>query len=272
MLGIRRVVVLALAAGLVAGLGYAVSAQALPDLSGVWVFAQVIAETVELPLIGTRARTATSFVRTVIVQDGSALTALEHNCATHIDYGTSLVKTVIPPGFLESLGVNERPGTLSWVHRDGAAVVEIVLPWDTQIAGARLEDPETDPLPAQADDPRVIDQDGDGHPGVSVHVEILALIKGEIYVTQRNWTRLVGTLIAPDTIRGTIEWTAEQTVLGASSSWLAQDQLGTPDRERSFFIAKRISPGLDCAQIEALDLFTPLGLDPFPPESVNAAP
>jgi hypothetical protein len=247
--------------GIAAGTLCSASAQGLPDLSGVWVFAQVTAETVELPFVGARTRYATTLVRTILVQDGDEITAHELTCASRIDYGTNLVKTIIPPGFLESLGVNERPGSVSWSDRDGDAVVELVLPWDAQVAGARLDDPEADPLPTQADDPRVIDQDADGHPGVSVHVEILGLIQGDVYVTQRNWTRLVGVLIAADTIRGTIEWRAEQTVLGATSSWLAQDQLGTPDLERSFFIAKRISAGLDCAQIEALDLLTPFDLD-----------
>ena len=255
--------------GLLVGLCFPGAGQALPDLSGVWVFAQVIGDTVSLPFIGERARSTVNTLRTVITQDGESLTALERSCSTRVDYGTNLVQTTIPPEFLESMGVNERSGTLSWVQRNGTAVVEVVFPWDVQVAGAALDDLENDPLPAEPDDPRVIDQDGDGHPGVTVHVSIFGLMKGDIYVAQRNRTRLVGTLVAPDTIRGTIEWTAEQTVLGASASWLTQDQLGVPDFDRSFFIAKRISPGLDCSQIEALDLFTPLGLDLPSPSNVG---
>lgn len=251
-------------------------ADEFPNLSGVWAFAQVTSEIVELPLIGARDRTATTLLRTVITQDGNTLTAWETNCATYIDYKTSLVVTTIPPGFLESLGANERFATLAWIEQEGASAddrstaLQITFPWDVQVAGVRLDDIENELLPTDADDSRVIDQDADGHPGVSVHVEILGLIKGDVYVAQRNWTRLVGTLIAPDTIRGTIEWKAEQTVLGASSSWLAQSQLGTPAPERSFFVAKRVSPGMDCARIEALDLFTPLypDLPPLePPDS-----
>lgn len=274
-------------AALVAGIMIGLSASCLsasagdgqfPDLSGVWAFAQVTSEIVNLPLVGTRERTATNLLQSVITQDGNTLTAWETNCATNIDYRTSLVETTIPPGFLESLGANERFATLTWIEREGAlsgdrsVVLQISFPWDVQVAGARLDDIENEPLPTDADDPRVIDQDGDGHPGVSVHVEILGLLKGDVYVVQRNWTRLEGTLIAPDTIRGIIEWKAEQTVLGASSSWLTQSQLGIPAPERSFFVAKRVSPGMDCARIKDLDFFTPLYPDLPPLDQPDSEP
>jgi len=267
--GWNRLLGVTVLVGLLGGTCLAGAGQTLPDLSGVWVFAQVIGDTVSLPFIGERARSTVNTLRTVIIQDGESLTALERSCSTRVDYGTNLVQTTIPPEFLESMGVHERSGSVSWGQRNGTAVVEIVFPWDVQVAGAALDDLENDPLPAKPDDPRVVDQDEDGHPGVTVHVSIFGLMKGDIYVAQRNRTRLVGTLVAPDTIRGTIEWTAEQTVLGASASWLTQDQLGIPDFDRSFFIARRISPGLDCSQIEALDLFTPLGLGSPSPSSVG---
>jgi hypothetical protein len=231
------------------------------DLSGVWAMVQITSEIAKIPIVGNRTRTTTTYLRLIIEQTGDALSILETNCGTNIDDGTVMVSTTIPDAFLRSLGVTERAAHLESVSEvdpstgNPSPERRIVFPWSTQVLGARLEDPENDALPTDAADPRVFDQDNDGHPGMTVRVEIMGLIGGEVYVVQRNRNRLIGTVVSPGFIQGTIEWETEQVILAASSPFLASGGQGSPDPdpERNFFLARRIDPMLDCADIQQMD-------------------
>ena len=232
------------------------------DLSGVWAMVQITSEIVQIPIVGERTRTTATYLRLTVDQSPTTLTVLETHCATNIDDGTIMVKTTIPDAFLRSLGVTERAARLELASDTNQSTdahssnPRIVFPWTTQVLGARLKDPESEPLPTDEADPRVFDQDNDGHPGMTVRVEIMGLITGEVYVAQRNRNRLVGTVVSPGFIQGTIEWEAEQVVLGASSSFLESAGQGIPDSdpERNFFLAKRIDPAVGCADIQQMDL------------------
>ena len=223
---------------------------------------QITSEIVRIPIVGNRTRTNTTHLRLIIEQRDDALSVLESNCGTDIDDGTIMVNTTIPDAFLRSLGVTERAARLELVSAtdpstgNPAPERRIVFPWSTQVLGVRLMDPENEALPTDVSDPRVFDQDGDGHPGMTVRVKIMGLISGEVYVVQRNRNRLIGTVISPEFFRGTIEWETEQVILGASSPFLASGGQGAPDPdpERNFFLARRIDPLLDCADIQQMDL------------------
>jgi hypothetical protein len=231
------------------------------NLSGVWAMVQITSEIVSIPIVGNRTRTTTTHLRLILEQTGDALSVLETNCGTNIDDGTVMVSTTIPDAFLDSLGVTERAAHLEFLSEmdpstgNPSPERRIVFPWSTQVLGARLEDPENEALPLDVADPRVFDQDDDDHPGMTVRVEIMGLIGGEVYVVQRNRNRLIGTVVSPGFIRGTIEWETEQVVLGASSPFLASGGQGfpDPDPERNFFLARRIDPMLDCEAIRQMD-------------------
>lgn len=236
--------------------------QSVLDLSGVWVMVQITSETVQIPIVGERTRTTAARLRLIIEQKDDDLLVLGTHCATSIDDGTGMVNTTIPDAFLHALGVTERTGHVELMSDTDRSTdktlskYRILFPWNTQVLGARLEDPDNETLPMDGADPRVFDQDNDGHPGMTVHVEIMGLISGDVYVVQRNRNRLIGTVVSPGLIRGTIEWESEQVILGSSNPFLESGGQGTPDPDpqRNFFLAKRVSPLLDCANIEQLDL------------------
>ena len=75
------------------------------------------------------------------------------------------------------------------------------------------------------------------------------MIEGNLYVVQRMRYRLVGTVITPDRIEGTLEWEGEHIVLGATSPLLEGDWRGKPDTDpsRSYFVLQRIDSSWDCA-------------------------
>ncbi len=64
------------------------------------------------------------------------------------------------------------------------------------------------------------DDDDDGNPGVTVHVEHVLLGAGDIYLSQATRTLLVGTWSPSGELSGLATVEAEPSVLGASTWWL----------------------------------------------------
>lgn len=64
------------------------------------------------------------------------------------------------------------------------------------------------------------DDDGDGHPGVSMTVHHPRVGQGQVYVEQRATLAWTGRLGDDGAITGALEYLPEQEVLGASRWWL----------------------------------------------------
>jgi hypothetical protein len=145
------------------------------------------------------------------------------------------------------MGIDIKPARLESVGSEW----RLFQPRYTIVRGVRLQDPEKDPLPTDPNDPRIFDQDKDDKPGMTIHVNVLGFIEGEIYIIQRDWNSLRSTVFTPTIIDGLIEWGSEQVVLGASNPLLASQSENIPDPkpENSYFRTTRISANTDCAQI-----------------------
>ena len=247
---LTEVAVLAAALGLLGvstGVG---EGDLVPRLVGRWAMLQVTSQIGAVPLVGERTRTTSSLLLLDVTQDDPTVSAVERTCSTSIDNGTSLVATEIPEAFLLSLPSVSWTATLD----PNAEGFGFIRPWVTSVKGARLDDPENDPLPTQSDDPRVVDQDGDGKPGLTVHVSVMGLIEGDVYVVQRDRSRLVGTVVSADAAEGLLEWTSEQSTLGASSSFFLSGAAARPDpvAQHSYFRARRVAEGTTCAELQGL--------------------
>lgn len=217
------------------------------DLSGTWAQMQVTSELSSVPFVGEVTNKNITLLRLEQQQNGGSLTVTAEICSIEVDSGTSLVSIEFPQAFVDSLGMVMKPSTIEPADHG----YRFFQPRFTQLLGVRLENPATDPLPTEADDPRVFDQDGDGHPGITVRVTILGFIKGEVYVIQRDWNTLNGEFTSPDKIDGLIEWGIEQVVLGASNPFLKARGTNRPDpaAEHSYFCTTRIDPQMDCPAI-----------------------
>ncbi|MEZ4451797.1 MAG: hypothetical protein R3B09_20205 [Nannocystaceae bacterium] len=196
------------------------------DLSGRWLLAQVTTTVATVPVLGDiEART-----RVVALQDlrhdGRRLRGAGTLCRLDIDSGTRFVTTTLPLAFKLSL---PRP-VVDAVLEDGGATLRTGR--QLVVVGARLERPEDEPLPTSPDDPRVVDQDRDGRPGVTIRIR--GIVRGSIYVAQRSWTRLRGARRADGGYAGAVDFGTEQVVLGATSS-----RLDTPPPARPLPSASR---------------------------------
>lgn len=127
--------------------------------------------------------------------------------------------------------------------------------------GIELDDPANERLPTDPDDPRIIDADGDGNPGITSSIEVGDGLRGEIYLARREIFAYDLTQESPDRLVGTITDGSEQLVIGASDPIFAVpaqwEQLDDP--ERNPVIWERVDDDLDCDGLAAVrdELFPP---------------
>jgi len=119
--------------------------------------------------------------------------------------------------------------------------------------GIRLEDPANDKLPTDRSDPRIVDDDHDGQPGITVHVKVGDAFEGDLYLARREIFAYDMTQDGPDTLTGTVEDHSEQLVIGASNEVLAATAqwVQHPDLTRSPIILRRVGADWDCDRLMA---------------------
>lgn len=105
-----------------------------------------------------------------------------------------------------------------------------------QIYGFATEDPIADPMPSGPSDPRLVDHDEDGDPGVTLIVGGTC----RMYVAQRALIRYLGTVVAPNQIRGRSITGIQQVVLGSSNLICRAERGITPNDPFSRFELSRI--------------------------------
>lgn len=100
---------------------------------------------------------------------------------------------------------------------------------------------------------QITDADGDGNPGVTVHVSHPLMGRGEVYVAQTATSHLSGSEDGSGRIRGSVYVDVTQRILGASRWWLKHQPpvRPHPDSERSWFELTSLPEGSDCTTVSA---------------------
>lgn len=148
------------------------------------------------------------------------------------------------------------------VEVDGTdGMLTITRPATPTPVGIRLDDPATEPLPTDPDDPRIADDDSDGNPGITVTIQVGDDLTGELYIARREIFAYEASLVAPDRLEGTVTDDSEQLVIGASNPvFLAEsDWRQHPDPAKSPIVLIRVDDTWDCERlaIERDALFPP---------------
>ncbi len=118
--------------------------------------------------------------------------------------------------------------------------------------GVDLDDPANDALPTDDDDPRVVDGDGDGRPGVTVEVD--GFVSGQVYLVQRLVRGLRGTVGPDGRMTGTVIGAGDQVVIGASNGILkafTPKFEHNPDPERNTFVWVPVPEDSTCESVLA---------------------
>lgn len=223
---------------------------AWPDLEGEWATVQVLVATATLPLLGQITIHTVIGALTLVTQSGSQLMLQDRYCFTHATPSTWLFGTQIPDLVMQSIAPPPRQVTLRFVDCD----VRFEQDWHTEVRGAILVDPEADTLPSEPNDPRVVDLDGDGHPGMTIHASVLGVMNGQCHAVQRYRYALDGTVFDANTIVGFVDWTSEQNVLAATHDLFLEPFSDDthPDRSLHRFLMIRTDGSWTCDTLTEL--------------------
>jgi len=127
--------------------------------------------------------------------------------------------------------------------------------------GIELADPANDPLPTDPDDPRVVDDDGDGNPGVTAHIEVSEDLQGDLFIARREI--FAYDVLAQDdgSLTGTVSDHSEQLIVGASNPMFITREpwVQVADRSKSPIILQPVGRDWDCDRLmaESPGLFPP---------------
>jgi hypothetical protein len=120
--------------------------------------------------------------------------------------------------------------------------------------GIALENPRGTLLPTDPNDPRIVDDDGDGKPGITVTIKVTDDLVGELYIARREIFSWNAFLVEPDRLEGTVVDGSEQLVIGASDPIFAtsgSNWVQYADGAKSPIILERVSPDWDCERLAA---------------------
>jgi hypothetical protein len=277
---------LALVAGLLAGCGGASSVPATPDagggadsaciaaqdvpslctnkpvvpsvtdLSGTWVLEMIGAQTVTAPTYSNPFHLKSIGVILVrVTQTGSDVALSGHYCdRIQSDDPANPAKVVIPDAWAHTEFPIQRSGTFA---DSGSGQLELVLPTAIEVAGANLADPACDALPTDPNDPRVVDIDNDGFPGLTVNLTG-SFVAGSLMSVQRQATTLHGVAVAAGRIEGGMTYESDQSVVEADPAsikklYLLSKSSADPAVCASSFIMVKVSDAdagaVDCVWV-----------------------
>lgn len=215
--------------------------EAKRDLGGKWVVASVTTTVAKVPVVGKIYAKTNTVVLHDLKQDGQRLRGGGQLCRLDIDSGSKFVDTKLPEKFKKALPPPFFDGVLT-ENDEGETTVRTGR--RLVVMGARLAKPSRDDLPRDAEDKRVVDQDRDGNPGVTISID--GIVSGDIHVATRSWTRFLGSVQSDRAIRGKVFFDQEQSILGTTTSMLDEPPETKPVPNKSWFRMVRVANDFNC--------------------------
>jgi hypothetical protein len=167
---------------------------------------RMVTET-QIPVAGKREVVTLSYAHIDFEERDGKWIQNQKACAVVVEGG----RVTFPDTFVASIPAQSFP--VSWT--EGTYAVD---PGPTFVG---LSGPTAE-LPEEPDDPRVVDQDGDGHPGVTVYMNLPVFGQLEMYVVQAAHSRLSGQ-VTDGRIEGSVDIPRfDQRTLGASMKVFAK--------------------------------------------------
>lgn len=203
------------------------------SLSGTWMLATDWSTCVEIPETPTELRTY-KLLKVKIVQDGLKLTETREVCSVT---NTAILGqiTVFPEALIKTFAVQTIQSSIFGFGL-GAGYTSGL---DEQTVGVQLTDPLGEEMPTDTNDPRLVDQEKDGHVGATLLVGKIC----QAYVASRALSTLSGTLVAPGRIEGKGHHETTQSFLDGSSPFCTQSFPTPANQAGSVFAMQRVGEG-----------------------------
>ena len=219
------------------------SAETAPsaELSGRWLVLQVSTAATRVPILGSVETVTRSVALHKLEHVGDRLFGPGILCDLQSKTTPAVVRTEYPPALIQNLPQPRLDGRL--VSKEGTLFFH--QPRETIVIGADLDDLEREPLPADPADARVVDQDADGQPGVTVTVR--GFVSGDVFVTQRNSSEFWGERNETG-FTGALRFATEQNILGATSSRLTTPSPAVPVLSKSYVRMIQLAEHATCQQ------------------------
>ncbi|MGM0555829.1 MAG: hypothetical protein ACQEVA_05580 [Myxococcota bacterium] len=148
--------------------------------------------------------------RVEIAQDGAVLEETRRACAMELSPVLGL-GVRISDDVLETVEfIDVDTGLVSSLREDGRYISST----EVSLWGLDLENPQTDAVPTDPEDPAVIDSDGDGQPGVTY----LVGQDCQRYNSQRQLNRYSGSFVRPNLLEGESTSVTDLEVYGGSEN------------------------------------------------------
>jgi hypothetical protein len=191
---------------------------------------EVVTET-KLPVIGTKQVHTVSWSLVSLSQDGSGWIQEQRVCSVDVR-GGGPARTTLPPAFLAAMPRQRFPVEVGERYRADGGPTALGMESDAA-------------LPMSPEDPAVLDSDGDGHPGVTVWVDVPMLGRVDMYVAQRAHTVLDGVVTGTGAEGIAVVKRMEQRTLDASHHLLVANPPIVPVEGASRFRLLP-APSADC--------------------------
>lgn len=141
---------------------------------------------------------------------------------------------------------------------------------DYELRGANMENPETEPMMTSDSDPRIFDQDEDGHAAFTVKFN--GFVNAPMYYVQRLSYAFNGKLTAEGRIEGNVEWLEDQYTHQETPDLTLRGQKTTVTfTEKSRFQFIKVAEDMDCETLlekaDAGEIFDIT--DPYADEIIN---
>jgi len=220
------------------------------NVSGTWALLQVETSIVRSSFTNDFHTETISILRLQQTQTGSTVSADATWCDRYAYSPDSTVQTTLPADYASMLSGFTWTGSYA---QDATGAWSYQLDPQILVQGAILADPtDKNSLPTDPTDPRLVDLDGDGHPGLTVL--LTGLIDGSAYVVQWDQFALAGRPTASDHIVGEVTFDTRENVVDSDPALIKQVVAQPiPDANPcvSFFVLARVADAADCAAINA---------------------
>jgi hypothetical protein len=229
-------------------------ASAVTDISGTWVLETIGAQVVQAS--GFKQPFHIKSISTALVQvtqTGNAVSFDGQYCdRIQNDDPQNPAKVQVLPAWQLTPSPLHRVGTYA---SDVTGQLTLSMPAVVETFGAQLADPACEMLPLEANDPRLVDHDNDGYPGISVGLQ--GLVTGTLRSVQRQVTALTGYALTADRIEGGMFFNSDQTVVASEPAniqclYRMSQSFTDPTECSSTFVMVKVNASagaVDCAWV-----------------------